>query len=924
VEFRLLGPLEVLGDDGEPVALGGPRPRALLTLLLLHPNEVVSVDRLIDGVWGEAPPASAQNALQVHVYALRGALGSDRIVTRPPGYLVAVEDGELDVERFERLVGDGRAREALALWRGPALADVAYEPFAQAEAARLEERRLGALEARIDADLDGGDHAALAPELEALVAAHPHRERLRALQMLALYRSGRQADALAAYRDARAALDELGLEPSAGLRGLEQRILRQDPDLETTVERAVPVRELPAPAGTLIGRALEHAAVTALLDRDDTRLVTLTGPGGTGKTRLALAVARTLADGGLPVTFVDLSAVHDPALVLPTVTRALAASEEPGADALATAVSALGHEPCLLVLDNLEQVIDAAGDVASLLDSAPAARMLATSRGPLRVAHEHEYRVPPLAVPEPGGAARELARNPSVSLYVERAAAALPTFALTDENAEAVGRICRALDGLPLALELAAARIRSLGPEGTAARVGERLSLLSRGARDLPERQRSLRATIDWSAELLELDARRVLAAVSVFSGGAAFEAVEFVVGNGTDVPGALDDLLDAALVTHAADDAGAPRFGMLETVREYAAELLATSDDERNVRDRHLEWLLRLAEQEGPYWQRPVDAPWLERIEVEHDNIRGAFAHARATGDVERELRLANALRYFWRVRGYVEEGRRRLEEAVALSDGVEPALRARTLGEAGVMAFAAGDYGRARELWSEAIPLLEEIGDQRELGRARGELGATWHAEGDLDAAVPYYEASGEALAQSDDVASQAIVLANLAAIHQTRGEHARAREVGLAALALQEQMDDTEGIGVTSLNLAAGALESGDLLVAVDHLEVGYARLVAIGFREQSAYAYGVTAQLALALDRPEDAATLLGAFAEQFRIVGSPPQSEEGERYDRLLARVSELVDVDAALERGAALTQEELDALVASVVAAARS
>ena len=232
MEFRLLGPLDVRGDDGVPVALGGPRPRALLGQLLLHPNEAVSTDRLIDAIWGDEPPASAQNALQVHIHALRSALGSDRIVTRAPGYLLRVEDGELDVSRFEQLVRDGKPVEALALWRGPALADLAFEPFAQAEASRLEERRLAALESRIDADLERGRHAEVAAELEALVAEHPHRERFRAQQMLALYRAGRQADALAAYRDARSSLDELGLEPSAELRALEQRILRQDPELD--------------------------------------------------------------------------------------------------------------------------------------------------------------------------------------------------------------------------------------------------------------------------------------------------------------------------------------------------------------------------------------------------------------------------------------------------------------------------------------------------------------------------------------------------------------------------------------------------------------------------------------------------------------------------------------------------------------------
>ena len=237
MEFRLLGPIEVIGDDGASIPLGGARPRALLAQLLLNANDVVSTDRLIDGIWGEQPPASAASALQVHVHALRRTIGPDRIVTRPPGYVVRVDADELDVDRFARLVADGDPHGALALWRGQALADLAFEPFAQAEAARLEEARLATLEARIDADLDAGRHGALTGELDTLAAAHPHRERLQAQRMLALYRAGRQADALAAYREAREALDELGLEPSAELRALERRILEQDPSLEPVSAR---------------------------------------------------------------------------------------------------------------------------------------------------------------------------------------------------------------------------------------------------------------------------------------------------------------------------------------------------------------------------------------------------------------------------------------------------------------------------------------------------------------------------------------------------------------------------------------------------------------------------------------------------------------------------------------------------------------
>jgi len=922
MQFRILGPLDVLGEDGLPVPLGGPRPRALLALLLLQPNRIVSTDRLIDGIWGESPPASAQNALQVHVHALRNVLGADRLETRSPGYVVHVGEDELDVGRFERLVAAGAFADALALWRGPALADVAGQPFAQPEAARLDDARLAALEARIAADLDSGRHHALTAELEALVAAHPHRERLRAQQMLALYRSGRQADALAAYREARSALDDLGLEPSPDLRSLEQRILRHDPELDPGSPETEPgPSELPADSTPLVGRELEIAAVTGLLDRPETTLVTLTGPGGTGKTRLAIAAARRMSDT-MRVVFVDLSAVADPALVLPTVAHVLGASESPGGDPVETVVSALGGERTLLVLDNLEQVLDSAADVARLLDASPDLRVIATSRAPLRISRERAYAVPPLSVPDVGThTAGGIENVAAVRLYVERVQASDPLFAVSDDNAGAISRICRALDGLPLALELAAARVRSLGPEGTAARLGERLSLLSRGARDLPERQRSLRATLDWSVQLLDADAVRVLGALGAFSGGASLDAIE-AVAPGTDAVTALEDLLDAALVTRTGGVADAPRFGMLETVREYASELLAASGEERELRDRHLAWFLALVEGDGLYWQRDMDAAWLDRIELEHDNYRTALDHAWAGGDVERELRLANALRYFWRVRGYVVEGRRRLEGAVDRSGSVDTALRARTLGEAGIMAFTGGDYRRSHALWTEALPLIEALGEPREIARAHFELGAWAHAQNDMTEARRLYESARKALQDVDDPIGFATVLSNLAIVYQATGEPERAREASEAALELYERSGDMDGLAVTTLNMAYVELRNDDPVEAARRLGEALAWATRLGHREVMAYVVGYAAELAFALRRGDDAAVLCGAFDQMFEVIDSVPQPDEIERHTRLVERLSSQLDVNEAMARGHALAADDVTSLVRVVIDAA--
>ena len=855
----MLGPLEVLADDGEALPLGGRRPRALLALLLFHANEVVSTDRLIDGIWGDEPPASAPGALQVHVHSLRRALGADRIVTRPPGYVLRVEPGELDLDRFERLAAEGDPAAALALWRGPALGDVANERFAQAESARLDEVRLAALEARIALDLDGGRHAEVVGELDALVSAHPHRERFQAQRMLALYRSGRQADALAAYRQARAALDELGLEPSAELRALERRILAHDPLLAPASEPARPTEA----SAQLVGRDLDVTTIVALLARGPARLVTITGPGGVGKTSVARVVAEQVGAAG----FVELASVEDPAAVAGELARAL----DPDADAtrppLDVAVEALAGGPRTLALDNLEHLEGAPALVAELLDRVPHLRVLATSRRPLRVSPEREYRLAPLELPAPVDRTVDaLAGIPSVALYVERAARLVPGFALTETNAAAVARICRLVDGLPLGVELAAARIRVLGPEQTARRLGEGIALLRRAAPAVPERQQSVRAALDWSYRLLEDRERRCFRALGVLAGGGALDLVEALCPD-VDAADTLETLIDASLVEHEADDDGEPRFSLLRPIREYALELLDAHSELGAARDRHLRYLLEVAADADARRRTDlVSSPRL-RFGRDLDNFRAALDHAERAGRREELVRLTVALAIYWTLDELPDEGLRRFERALAAGPIDDPTLRFHVLNGVSLFAYLLGDLDRAREHNDRALGVAGAAaavppGDHGRALRLRSSIansaGMPAEALAALEDALPLLEQAG-------DLVSVGRSLVTLADAWRRQGDVARALASAERAATVLASVGDEEGRGFALLARATAQVGGGDFAAAADSIRQSLAVASAAADVTTVESCILLRARTAAALGELELAARLLG-FAE----------------------------------------------------------
>ncbi|WP_034382716.1 BTAD domain-containing putative transcriptional regulator [Herbidospora cretacea] len=663
MRFGILGPLDVRRDDGTPVELTGPRGRTLLAVLALDAGKVVPTSRLIDVLYGATPPAGAANALQAQVSRLRTALGG-HIAHTPAGYRLDTDPGDVDALRFERLTAERRFAEALALWRGPAL-DGLPETLGGA-AARLTELHLTAYLGLLDTEpanpaLLTGTGAV--PGLPEMIARHPLHEGLRARHIRLLAATGRPAEALAAYEEARRLLDEeLGTIPSEELTAAYTAVLRGELPAASRPSEQAPEAHDPAPERVgvpvqfteLVGREAELAAIREMMSA--ARLVTLTGPGGTGKTRLA---AEACAHAASPVYFVELAPLADaaelPQAVLSTLGlregRLLKQGAQPVADPVDRIVAGIGDRPMLIVLDNCEHLVEASAAFAGrLLAACPGLRILATSREPLAIAAERLCPIPPLALPPSGVDPAAALSSPSVRLFADRAAAVRPGFWESADPGEldAVIRICRALDGLPLAIELAAARVRTL-PVTDIADATDPFAVLARGSRTAEPRHRTLRAVIAWSWDLLDDDERTLARRLTVFRGGATLKAAQEVCGLPRhDVLDLLAGLTDKSLI-----EVAGTHYRMLDTIRAFCAEQLAEAGEEERFRQAHAAYFRDFALAADPHLRTGAQLEWLRRMDADHENMLAALRHAPPAD----ALLLYSGLTGYWWLRGLRSE---------------------------------------------------------------------------------------------------------------------------------------------------------------------------------------------------------------------------------------------------------------------------
>ncbi|MCG5213220.1 BTAD domain-containing putative transcriptional regulator [Streptosporangium soli] len=865
MRIAVLGPVRAYADDGAPIDLGGTRVRALLARLALAGGEVVSVDSLLHGLWGERPSGDTVNALHALVHRLRRALGGAGVVeTVAGGYRLHVRTEHVDAVRFEELAKRGarelaagaaqRAasllRDALGMWRGDALADVRDIPFAGTAGARLDELRVGAAEDRFEAELRLGRHGEILADVEAAAADHPLRERLAGLRMRALHAAGRQSDALAVFAEVRGTLaEELGVDPSEELRKTHLAVLRGEleiPEAEQARPEAVRGR-LPAQLTSFVGREEELRLLAGLLETS--RLVTVVGPGGVGKTRLTVeAASRHRAHRRGRVWLVSLAGVNTadglPEAVLGTLS---VADAQPSGTPLERVVNLLAGGEGVLVLDNCEQISGPVAEFAGhLLERQPYLSILATSREPLEVMGEALCRLGPLDLPPAHADPVRARESAAVLLFLDRAAAVQPGFVLDAPTTGPVVDIVRRLDGLPLALELAAARLRTMGADQIVRRLDDRFRLLSTGNRTAQPRQQTLHAVIEWSWDLLTDQERTLARRMSIFPARTGIAAIGAVCSDETlpagEVIYLLDSLVDKSIVERAGDG-----YRMLETIRAHAAEKLRLAGEDKAVLHRLTRHFADLAEEHEPLLRSDQQVESLRLFEAEYDNLMYALQTVIDGGDAEAAARILGPLYWYWVMLRY--DGRadayvsRVLEFGDALPADARAAFTAFHLvgGEGGPITDPArlraliddcartGALRRYPMLLTMALVMaailgLDELID-REIARVRSgsdrwAIACTfvmefvrWRERGDWEGSATAMAAALHAFEEVGDRWWTAKVLYGMARIHAFRGEHDEAIAAYERSIAMATDLGSQDEVS-TRLGLATARMRGGDL--------------------------------------------------------------------------------------------------------------
>ncbi len=986
LHVHLLGELQILDDDGPLTTIDSPRLQSLLAYLLLHRDQATPRRRLAFLLWPDSSEAQAHTNLRKLLFELRRALpNAERCLEAKGATLQWRADAPftLDVSAFEEAAQRATPAdlaEAVALYRGDLLPS-GYDDWISPIRERLHQLCTRALEQLIAFLERQGDYGSAIAYAQRLLQHDAVREETYRSLMRLYAARGAYADAIRTYRDCANVLErELNVQPSSATRAEFQRVLKLQsaaaappPD-----EAPLPARmhNLPLPLTSFIGRERERVEVKRILTPlpdltpgpspveqfrqergegpgvgGEVRLLTLTGEGGIGKTRLALQVAHDLAkpsDGeALPfadgIWLVELAPLSDSALVAQAVAAALGVREEPGVALSTTLTNFVQRKNLLLLLDNCEHLVEACALLAeTLLRAAERIKILATSREALGVAGESVWRVPSLSLPsisaewrvlsaESGPAihAQHFTQSEAVRLFTERAAAALPSFTLTKDNAALVAQICQRLDGMPLAIELAAAQVRGLSLEQIAALLDERFRSF-KGSRTAPHRHQTLQAALDWSYELLSKNERALFRRLAVFVGGWTLEAAEQVASEDDPVTrhpslvtsNVLDWLLrlvNKSLVAANEQD-GQMRYRFLETVRQYARHQLRESAEAERTHARHLSYFLALAQNAEPHLRGAQQGAWLKRLELEHDNFRAALEWSTTSGAVEAGLQLAVALWRFWWYHGDLSEGRKWLHAVLARSESVSPSLRALALNAAGVLARDQGDYAQAITLTEQSLALFRQLADRQGIAYGLTTLGGIAFYQGDYARAQTLQEESLALWRELGERRGIAYSLTNLGRTALECGHATAAKLLCDESLALCRELGDKVGVAIGLDNLGDVALYEGDSARAASLYAESLSTYQELGDSQGSAEGLEAMASALTAQGRVAQAVRLYAAASALREMIGAPVPPSERAPYERNMAdwrRQLGEAEFAEAWALGRALT---LDQAIASALA----